>query len=264
MWVHDWSATMAQGFPLKEDTFYSTLTELLMIRGHTREVYIVAAGSLKIESGSYDRWDGGLNGWELHIGLPPKVFARLTEDVSEAVATTILAAANEVIGASRNHAFECVPITPLAVTRADWKHQALQWVRGEGVNNQGRVRSDKLPYRQEDGLLFRSMPEIHFYRALKEQGVAFAPLPVFLHGGPKYRRIEPDFILLKDGVLMVIELDGDSFHTESPAEADQRLAMLKYEGARIEHISASECETPEKAKVCAAKVLALMEKLKGL
>ena len=69
---------------------------------------------------------------------------------------------------------------------------------------------------------------------------------------------------MKDGVLMVTELDGDSFHTKTPAEADQRLAMLKHEGAHIEHISASECETPEKAKVCAAKVLALMEKLKGL
>ena len=44
--------------------------------------------------------------------------------------------------------------------REDWRNDQIAWLRGEGINNQGRVRSDNVASRQEDGLLFLSMPEI--------------------------------------------------------------------------------------------------------
>lgn len=75
----------------------------------------------------------------------------------------------------------------------------MAWLRGEGITNQGRVRSDNIAARAFDGLLFRSQPEINLYGALKAAGVSFAPLPVFVRGGHDYRRIEPDFIIVKDG-----------------------------------------------------------------
>jgi hypothetical protein len=114
-----------------------------------------------------------------------------------------------------------------------------------------------------DGLLFRSHAEVTLYRALKDTGVPFAPLAVFLQGGSTYQRIEPDFVLIRDRVVLVVEVDGDTVHRERPAEADRRLRMLKHEGVVIERVLASECDTPEKARSCALRLVGVMEKLKS-
>jgi len=113
-----------------------------------------------------------------------------------------------------------------------------------------------------DGLLFRSQPEIFLYKTLKSSGVSFAPLPVFIRGGESYKRIEPDFFIVKDGITMVVEVDGDTVHQESPAEAHARTTMLAHEGVHIERVKASECETQELANTCAKKILQIIEKLK--
>lgn len=111
-------------------------------------------------------------------------------------------------------------------------------------------------------MLFRSQPEIYLYQALKALGVTFAPLPVFLRGGQDYRRIEPDFLIIKDGIVMIVEVDGDTYHQELPAQAHNRLNMLSHEGAILERIFAKECETPEKAKECASKLIEVLGKHK--
>ncbi len=59
---------------------------------------------------------------------------------------------------------------------------------------------------------------------------------------------------------MVAEIDGDLFHRESPAHAHERLKFLTDEGAALERIDASACDTPEKAKEAVARVLATMDK----
>jgi hypothetical protein len=148
------------------------------------------------------------------------------------------------------------------VTNADWRAQALAWLRGEGINNQGRVRSDNIATRTVDGLLFRSQPEIRLYQALKALGVSFAPLPVFVRGGQSYRRIEPDFVIVHRGVTMAVEVDGDTVHRETPAEAHDRTTMLQHEGVQIERVKASDCETPEGAATCAKRLVALIDRLR--
>ncbi|WP_217694140.1 hypothetical protein [Desulfovibrio sp. DV] len=135
----------------------------------------------------------------------------------------------------------------------DWREKARAWVSGKNVNNQGRVRSDNIASRSCDGLLFRSQPEINFYNALKPLEVSFAPLPVFLRGGRTYRRIEPDFVLIKDGIFLVVEIDGDTVHLETPAEAHSRTTILLHQGVHFERVKASECETLELARSCAKK-----------
>jgi hypothetical protein len=139
----------------------------------------------------------------------------------------------------------------------------MAWLRGEGITNQGRVRSDNIAAREHDGLLFRSQEEINLYRALKSAGVSFAPLPVFVRGGREYRRIEPDFVVVKGGMIAVVEVDGDTVHQESPAEAHARTTMLVHEGAHVERVKASDCATPEKAKECADRVLASLAKVRA-
>jgi very-short-patch-repair endonuclease len=79
--------------------------------------------------------------------------------------------------------------------------------------------------------------------------VSFAPLPVFVRGGENYRRVEPDFFLVHGGIAMVVEVDGDTVHEESPAEAHARTSMLHHEGVRIERIVASNCDSPERARL---------------
>jgi len=62
---------------------------------------------------------------------------------------------------------------------------------------------------------------------------------------------------------MIVEVDGDTVHRESPQEAHDRTTVLLHEGAHIERVNAKECETPEKAKICASKIVQLIQKLKN-
>jgi hypothetical protein len=142
----------------------------------------------------------------------------------------------------------------------DWRSKTKLFLAGLGTSNQGRVRSDNIATRQHDGLLFRSKQEVNFYNALKREGVPFAPLAVVLKGGIVYRRVEPDFVIFKDGVVMIVEIDGDLFHTETPVEAHARLRFLMDEGAELERIPAHSCDTPEKAREAVAPVLQTIEK----
>ncbi|HYT89621.1 MAG TPA: hypothetical protein VEL76_13020 [Gemmataceae bacterium] len=158
--------------------------------------------------------------------------------------------------------FDAFELIPEPDDDPDWREKAKPWVTGQGINNQGRARSDNLAPRQADGLLFRSQQEINLYRALKAARISFAPLPVFVKGGETYRRIEPAFVLIKDGIVLVVEVDGDTVHRESPREAHDRLTMLAHEGVHIERVNAQECDTPELARMCVGKILRIIEKLK--
>lgn len=144
----------------------------------------------------------------------------------------------------------------------DWKEKSQIWLSGKNVNNQGRVRSDNIASRKCNGLLFRSQPEIFMYKALKNKGVSFSPLPVFIRGGENYKRIEPDFLIFKDGILIILEVDGDTVHKETPAEAHDRTIMLSHEGAHIERVKSSDCDTLEKADKVAQNIIHLFEKLR--
>ena len=144
----------------------------------------------------------------------------------------------------------------------EWRRKMRQFIAGEGVTNQGRVRSNNIAALQHDGLLFRSKPETYFYDALKSAGVPFAPLPVCLKGGHEYRRTEPDFLIFKDGIIMIVEIDGDLFYSETPAHAHARLKFLLDEGTKIERVTASACDTPEKAREAVARVIRTIDKLR--
>jgi hypothetical protein len=86
---------------------------------------------------------------------------------------------------------------------------------------------------------------------------------VFVRGGKDYRRIEPAFIVVKDGMVAVIEVDGDTVHQESPVEAHDRTTMLVHEGAHVERVRASDCSTMEGAEVCAKRVLTALAKVRA-
>ncbi len=124
------------------------------------------------------------------------------------------------------------------------------------------MRSDNIATIQWDARLFRfQRPEVLFYEALNLSGVPFAPLSVVLEGGmPVRRRIEPGIVLYRQGLVMVLEIDGDLGHHERLREARDRLKSLTGEGVTLERIGAAECDTPGRAVVAVKRVLLTLEK----
>ena len=194
------------------------------------------------------------------VGVPQAVFNSVIDRIDD-LEEQLRREAGLLLRTEPYRILENFTIHPENVKDPDWRLKAKAWLKGEGVNNQGRIRSDNIAPYTKDGLLFRSKAEINLYDALKSRGITFAPLPVFVRGGDNYRRLEPDFIVFQGGKVIVIELDGPAFHAESPAEAHERTTMFYWEGAHIERIKASECETPEKAQRVANQIQALIRKL---
>ena len=241
-------------FPHDPDRYLSKVVELLMIDGNAQAVALVAAGQP-----SFDVDD--INRWILQLTVPVQVLKQLTTDQISKCEHQIAFTCRELSkGSSEDDHISAVRLVVGVDARPQWRDHAAGWLKGEGLNNQGRVRSDNLPSRQVDGLLFRSQPEIHMYLAFKQKGVTFAPLPVFLRGGQTYQRIEPDFVVYAHGKIMIVEVDGDTVHRESPAEADQRTRMFKHEGALVERVPASDCDTAAKAVACVSRLLEGFEK----
>jgi hypothetical protein len=251
----------AQPFGCSEDELFSKIVQLLMARGREREVAVLTAGRLSLRYYE-DQGLGEVEPWAITIGLPLALYEQLDPTQRKQCEDTITRIAQELPRSTDDWIHDTSIILDIKPT-ADWRNVALKWLRGEGINNQGRVRSDNMPTREVDGLLFRSHPEVLLYRALKSLGVVFAPLAVFLRGGESYERVEPDFVVLREGAAMLVEVDGDSFHTESPAEADRRTRMFKVEGAYIERVKASECDTPEKAEATAKRILTDFKRWRG-
>lgn len=147
----------------------------------------------------------------------------------------------------------------------DWRAEMARILSGETVSNQGRVRSTNIATIQEDGLLFRSEPEVMFYRAAKKAGLVFAPLPVFLQRrNDKDHRREPDFVIVQDGITLIVELDGRTTHRESPVEAQERLAFMTDQGVNLHRIPSNKCWTEENAARCVVEVKGVIERLKKL
>jgi len=240
----------------------ATMARIFAAEGKAREVAVLANAKPQIEQTDYDNWNGGICGYSIYLQVPPNLYFQLSED-RETIEKSLLEKSGPILRPFLNEWLKEILIVPLLSSEEGWQDKAKSWVSGKGVTNQGRVRSDNIASKTADGLLFRSEPEINLYKALKSQGVSFAPLPVFIRGGQEYRRIEPDFVILKDGIIMVVEVDGDTVHQETPAEAHARTTMLIHEGAYLERVKASECSTPELAQSCAKKLLQVLAKLKA-
>jgi hypothetical protein len=240
------------------DAILGTTARLLLRENHEKAAHLLANGGGRIDWYAHDNWDGGLEIYRFWLAVPAEVFFDLDDDrgVIEGQINSALATAMQQFH-DRMH----VQITTELDEDADWRAKVNRQLRGEGITNQGRVRSDNVPTRQYDGLLFRSRPEVLFYNVLKRSGVPFAPLSVVLNGGiPARKRVEPDFVLYKQGLAMIVEIDGDLFHRESPAEGHARLKFLTDEGVKLERINAAECDTPEKAVEAVKRVLNTLDK----
>jgi len=229
--------------------------------GNAKYVSILAKSDASAKQTGYDNWDGGTYEYSVHLDVPNQVYNDIIDEIDE-ISTQLISKLNVFIHHYDQSSIRQILISPKLIDIDNWQERAIDWLSGVGVTNQGRVRSNNIASREHDGLLFRSQAEIHFYDALKSAGVAFAPLTVFLRGGQTYSRIEPDFIIVKDGITMCVEIDGDTVHTETPAEAYSRTRILTNEGVIVERFLASQCSNSASAKLLAKHVLELIQRHK--
>jgi hypothetical protein len=240
------------------EALLATSARLFASEGSVREVAILANAECSID------WCGeefGHDIYHLYLQVPHYLYSQISDEI-EVCEELILKKARILLKPYPDE-LAYLTISPILSAGEEWREKANNWATGKGVNNQGRVRSNNIASIQEDGLLFRSQNEVLFYKALKSLGVSFAPLPVFIRGGEEYRRIEPDFVIVKNGVVLVVEVDGDTVHKETPAEAHDRTSMLAHEGVHIERIRASECQTQEQANACAKRIVQVIDKIKS-
>lgn len=253
---------MQTRFLADPESILGTLARLFAAKGAAREVAVLTYSSPEVKESYYDNWNGGTTHYTLYLHVPINLYPQLESDLPE-IENTILENAGVFLSNFDNDILSTVKIIPAVLEDPQWRDKASAWLSGSKITNQGRVRSDNVAPLTADGLLFRSQPEIHFYRALKSEGVSFSPLPVFIRGGQTYSRIEPDFVIVHHGITMVVEIDGDTVHQETPAEAQARVRTLQHDGVHVERILASECNEPQKAIDAVKRILVAIDKLKA-
>lgn len=235
--------------------------KILITRKNVFAASILANAEATLRFWHHDNWDGGQDFWRLFLGIPAEVYLNLTNKeelertINEAIAIPLHAV-------SSSDFIEC-EITTSLDEDPDWRLRVRQHVSGADVTNQGRVRSDNIAHIEHDGLRFRSRPEVFLYAAIKSAGVPFAPLPVVIQGGIQYHRLEPDFLIFYQGLAMIVEIDGDNFHNEKPADAHARIKILSDQGVRVERIKHTACNTPEKAREAVQNIIATLKKIKS-
>lgn len=248
------------GMPFKEEDLIASAVEALKVRGDARAIAVLVTGKCTMQL-----WDSdyGIDSWRLFISLPVHLFYAMSEDERKATEGGIEEVVHPFFSSTPGDSLESVVLSPLVVEAQEgWREEALRFVKGEGVTNQGRVRSDNIASKQHQGLLFRSKAEITLFSALTRAKLAVAPLPVFVRIGKAYNRLEPDFVVVYKGLTFVVEVDGDTFHRELPAEADKRLVPLTYEGVEVRRIRAADVDSDSAADQVVKNLIDFMAKRK--
>lgn len=247
--------------PFPVEDFLASLVEALKVRGDARAIAVVLSGTCDFD---YVGTDFGMTNWVFRVGLPTPLFHALSTDEVTQVEDSLTNAAAPFFQTLSEDYLSRVQINPMVVPApAGWRDDAFRFIKGEGVTNQGRVRSDNIASKEHRGLLFRSKAEITLFEAMQRAQLAVAPLPVFVRVGKAYHRLEPDFVVVFKGLTFVVEVDGDTFHRETPAEADKRLIPLTYEGVEVRRIRANDLENDAMADSAVKDLVQFMSKRKA-
>ena len=245
-------------FPIED--FLASLATSLKILGDARALTIIVEGDSRFEPAETD-W--GIEYWSLFISIPTHIFHALTDEERMQIEGVICDVGKRFFISTLTDELRKVIIFPKVDSAHEgWRDEALRFIKGEGVTNQGRVRSDNIASKEHSGLLFRSKAEIVLFEAMTRAKLAVAPLPVFVRIGKKDHRLEPDFVVIYKGLTFVVEVDGDSFHKETPAEADKRLVPLTSEGVEVRRINASDVATAAMADAAVRNLIDFMSKRK--
>ena len=247
--------------PFNMEDLAAGAVEAFKLLGDARAIAVLVSGECTAE---LINTDFGVNYWQLMVPLPIPLYYAMTDVEREATSKAIYDVVTPFYSPLHDEALNGVTIAPrIGEASENWREEAIRYVKGEGVTNQGRVRSDNIASREHQGLLFRSQAEVTLFTAMTRAQLAVAPLPVFVRIGKAYNRLEPDFVVVFKGLTFIIEVDGDTYHRESPADADKRLVPLTWEGVEVRRIRASELSSNNAANVVVKDLIDFMTKRKA-
>ncbi len=246
-----------------DDTLLFSLAQMARHRGDAFSVAVLSDALVDQKSECYDNWNGGMYHVSLRLEVDAQLYATLTPEDRERICQFVRSEAEPLLALTENEDLSSVGIFPRPQSVPNgWREEGKAWLRGKNINNQARVRSNNPAPIEQDGLHFRSPPEVRLYKALKARSLTFAPLPVFIRGGKSYHRLEPDFLIIKDGIVYQIEVDGNTVHRESPADAQKRVAPLEFEGVKIYRILSSDIANDEEAAKRVDAIIKWIDKMK--
>lgn len=252
------SISVSDPFPIED--FVASAVQALKTLGDARAIAILLEGQCYF---SYCEQDWNIDFWNFVIGTPVHLYHVMSEFERKSTEKAICKVISPFFRNDTGNDLRGVQITPLvSQAQEGWRDEALRFIKGEGLTNQGRVRSDNIASKQFKGLLFRSEAEIVLFEALTRAQLAVAPLPVFIRIGKVYNRLEPDFVIVFKGLTFIVEVDGDTYHKELPAEADKRLVPLTYEGVEVKRIRASELTSSQAADEVVKDLIQFMSRRK--
>ncbi len=233
--------------PLSPKILVNTLAEFADTRGFDVVALSLRTREVSIILNEYDNWDGGIWTWLITVPLLPNDWATFGGKEKRNLIENELTELANIVVVSVAHCFivriGVIPISP-----------------STGITNQGRAHSDNPAPIEYDGLHFRSNPEVFLFIALRHTGLSVMPLPVVICNKARSKRIEPDFVIIHQGMTFIVEVDGDCWHRETPAEAQVRLSHLEDEGVIIIRVMAEDCNSTPKAKNAAKYVLSRIDK----
>jgi hypothetical protein len=139
------------------------IIEILKAKGNTAAVSaILDAQEVLVDFDRYDNWNGGLYNVSIIVKMDHYGYGCLKSEDLIRLKEAIGEAAEPVLDLGQNDTFTGVTIRPAAAVKLGWREDTAAWLRGSGVTNQGRVRSDNVAAKEFDGLLFRSQPKSIF------------------------------------------------------------------------------------------------------
>jgi hypothetical protein len=219
------------------------------------EADYLAKGRLVLGTPERDSWNGDTLVWPIRAELTPEGFADLNaspdgQNARNAIEHTVQQTVQDRFD---GHRLGNVTIVP----RLD----VLTGGKPNGINNQGRAHPNNPAALPHDGCHFRARTETYFHDALKGVDVLFAPLPVFVKANALRRRVELDFLIIKDGITLIVEIDGGS-HTERPVDAQDRLIAFEQEGCHVFRVDAADCANLIQAAKMVKRILEHISQLK--
>lgn len=128
---------------------------------------------------------------------------------------------------------------------SDWRNYLEDLLEGKKALNQGLPIPDREIFYWEM-LRFRAPYEISIAKALNEYDVIFFPNCMARIGASKPAEkqfIEPDFLVCYEGKWGILEVDGETFHTNAARDHDRDRLFRTRSIPVIERFTAKECKS---------------------
>ncbi|MFA6940546.1 MAG: hypothetical protein WCQ54_06115, partial [Clostridiaceae bacterium] len=144
---------MEDEFINNTETLLATVVRLFAIDGCAKEVAVLANSKSYVEQTDCGGWNSDIYGYTINLKVNLNLYTQI-ESVRNEIEENIKTKLNSIV-VDNWHYYEKILISPELSKDPDWRVKANNWLKGDTISNQGRVRSDNIASKSCDGLLFR-------------------------------------------------------------------------------------------------------------